>query len=184
MVSFRHAVSCSAAAEQVHTWQETTRTQQKQVHQHSPWEHGQRPRSQLTTLDQVMSGATSYLTFAGTTSNCIACSQKPSCTASGLRIHFLMPSLRFAVFDTSCMCSSTPVGCMLSGAFDLPELPKGPAFTLGTRQAPSATADSSATPGPAAYDVAGAAAALDAATPAWTMGQRPKEQSAGQSFSC
>lgn len=68
----------------------------------------------------------------------------------------------------------------MAGAFDTPQLPKGPAFTMGGRPLVSAAAATTdAGPGPAAYDVATAINAVDASAPAWTMGQKQKEQTIG-----
>lgn len=74
--------------------------------------------------------------------------------------------------------SSIHIDCGLpAGAFNLPELARGPAFTVGTRTA--ATEQCSVVPGPASYDIAAAADAVEVASPAWTLGRRLKDKSAG-----
>lgn len=66
------------------------------------------------------------------------------------------------------------------GAFQLPELPRGPCYSMAGR-AVAAEGDAAADglPGPGAYGVAEAAAAVAGAAPAWTMGVRLKEASGG-----
>jgi hypothetical protein len=66
------------------------------------------------------------------------------------------------------------------GAFQLPELPRGPAFSIaGRAPAGDLNAGDGDVPGPGAYGVAEAAAAVAGAAPAWTMGVRPKDTSQG-----
>ncbi|WIA35656.1 hypothetical protein OEZ86_004068 [Tetradesmus obliquus] len=66
------------------------------------------------------------------------------------------------------------------GAFQLPELPRGPCYSMAGRAAAAAgDAAADGLPGPGAYGVAEAAAAVTGAAPAWTMGVRLKESDKG-----
>eukprot|EP00775_Hariotina_reticulata_P008886 gene8886-9064_t len=58
------------------------------------------------------------------------------------------------------------------GAYEVPELPDGAAFTISGRHPAQDKHSTAELPGPASYDVAGAAAVVVATAPSWTMGAR------------
>lgn len=61
----------------------------------------------------------------------------------------------------------------------MPEIPAGAAFTMPGRHHVQERSSAAELPGPASYDVAGAAAAAAVKAPSWTMGARSAGSAAG-----